>query len=402
MTDLLQATLRKKHDVIPPFLYSTLHCQSFIRQEDFRSEPSLFAVDESSRSSDADATVRTNAYPFNRTSFHSARGEAVEFEATKCEPSYVSFDNENLYGTPSPPTYIPGDYHDISLPDSPSVSMVTDEDTSPKQDPLASDFEKLPFSIESLIGDTIDDAAYGYLDSAPAQVVSHAPFVFQTVQPHRIDLQRQPFYDKEMFSQARSSQKNAISSAVYWCHVCARFCSSAASANDHRYTHASDGVKCELRTAIFKQHGYVTLHENTGFLDRIKCGLCQKIVCGRYFVKHVRVHNGHHCEKCSREFASKSRLRDHLNEHTGELPYACAECPRKLSSRIGLTQHVRSHKNFRSFECKFCEKLFNSKYACAVHERIHSGNNPYRCSFGNCERSFPQKVQLNLHMNSHM
>ena len=403
MRDLLQATSRKKYDVIPPFLYSTLDPQSFIRQEDFRSEPSLFAEDEDSTPSLVDSVETNSIRPSNRMTVQSTHDEGVENRAAPTEPSYYSFADQGLYRTPSPPTYVPGDYHDISLPDSPSASMVTENNTQP--DHMTSDTEKkLPFSIESLIGDAVHDTveASPYLDSAPAYVVSHVPSVFSTFPPKPSEYQKQPVYDREMFLQARSSHANAISSSVYWCHYCAKFCSSAASAMEHRYAHASSGVRCDLRTAIFKQHGYVTVHENTGFLDRIKCGLCQKIVCGRYFVKHVRVHNGHHCGMCSREFATKSRLRDHLHEHSGEVPYACSECPRRFSSRVQLAQHVRSHRNFRSFQCSVCEKRFNSKHACTVHERIHSGNNPYRCEVVNCTRSFPQKVQLNLHMNTHI
>ena len=427
MSDLLEATrTKKKYDGIPTYVRSTFSSQDFIRQEDFRSEPSLFTFDDhSSRSSFGDDITRfsesTTAYPSPDSV---SEVDLTDSNAPSSSPSYISYDSQRLYRTPSPPSYVAGDYHDISLPEALSVSSLIGSSPTPSPDPTAAS-NNLSFSIDSLLGDAIQDRDESF-DSAPASVISNASAFYPPTQPlvshastaqdlrnvsfgqysvpqHQFsDPQRQPVYSNEMFSEMKTSKTSAVSSTLFWCHVCARFCSSAGSAEKHNTMHALIGEKCSLKENIFRQNGYVTIHENTGFLDRVKCGLCDKVVCGRYFVKHVRVHNGHKCEMCSKEFSSKSRLIDHKNEHTGELPYVCAECPRRFGSRAGLSQHVRRHRNFRSFGCRFCEKRFSSKDSCAVHERLHTGNNPYKCVVLNCGRSFPQKVQLNHHMLTHM
>ena len=449
MSDILDATrTQKKYDGIPPYLRMTFNTNDFIGHDDFRSEPSLFANDDSSRSSLSDDASRFSESATTGTTSDSASDVDLTDSDVSSSPSYVSYSNQSLYRTPSPPSYVPGDYHDISLPEALSVSSLIGR--SPPPTPDATEASKsLSFSIDSLLGDASQSSDDSY-DSAPASVVSNVsafypptnsllddasqssddtydsapasvafyppaqPLVenqdsmyasvgqYPAPQQQFIDVQAQPVYSFGMFSEMKTSQMRAVSSTLFWCHVCARFCSSADSAEKHNTMHALVGEKCSLKENIFRQTGYVTLHENTGFLDRVKCGLCDKIVCGRYFVKHVRVHNGHKCEMCAREFSSKGRLIDHKNEHTGELPYACAECPRRFGSRAGLSQHVRRHKNFRSFGCRFCEKRFNTKGACAVHERIHTGNNPYKCDVLNCGRSFPQKVQLDNHILNHV
>ena len=439
MRDLLKATSSAKHDVIPSLTFSTHQCQNFIREEDFRSQPFLHAADDVCIPENVKGAVSFNNAEKPTSSLELSSLEStqrtLEVE-TQLSLSYVSYDNHNLYRSPSPspslPTYLPGDYHDISLHESPSGVVQTDQQSPSNQHVSTERALKLPFSIDALLGDVIDDAALTSLSSAPAHIVStndttwnmrvsapeerhsNTPNVHNTTSGYIsstpsqnvsnvISVQRQPFFHSDMFSQVMSSCKNAVPNAVFWCHVCARFCSSEDSAERHRYVHTREGVKCNLHSSLFRLHGCVTTHENTGFLGRIKCGLCSKIVCGQYFVKHVRVHNSHTCEICFKECSTKSQLRDHLNEHSGKMPYACAECHRKFGSRVGLTQHMRAHRNFRRFRCSYCEKGFSSKYACAVHERIHSGNNPYKCDTVTCGMSFPQKVQLNLHkMNTHM
>ncbi len=78
--------------------------------------------------------------------------------------------------------------------------------------------------------------------------------------------------------------------------------------------------------------------------------------------------------------------------------FQCAVCDRKFATKSSLTQQQKVPKEPRTFKCQFCSQKFNSKYACAVHERRHTGNNPYVCDVPGCKRSYPQKIQLKLHI----
>ena len=411
MRDLLQATSRKrKYDDIPQFVSTTYQWQSFIRDDDYRAESFMSASDDSCSSDSSEVTIVNEDDETSTTRFPSSHeySSTIDIHTPEKEPilppSYISYDDQSMYhDLTSSPTYIPGDYHDISLPDPTSTATETDHVSTINHNSVSDSSLKLPFSIDALLGDITSDANHFFRsNSDTAQIISHVPLSYSG-QMQYSQLQSQPYCHQELLSHAMSSRSTAVSAAIYWCHVCARFCSSSSSADSHRLIHTREGVKCDLLTATFKQHGYVTKHENTGFLGRIKCGLCGKTVCSQYFVKHVRVHNSHTCKICFMEFTTNSRLRDHLNIHSGEMPYACAECPRTFSSRIGRTQHMRNHRNFQKFRCSFCDKALSSRHGLTVHERIHSGNNPYVCEVVNCRISFPQKVQLDIHMrNTHL
>ncbi|XP_052778093.1 gastrula zinc finger protein XlCGF49.1-like [Mya arenaria] len=117
-------------------------------------------------------------------------------------------------------------------------------------------------------------------------------------------------------------------------------------------------------------------------------------------VPYRRLHDGHYCEVCHKEFSTSSRLRDHMSMHSESNPFTCSICNRKFTKRSSLTQHYRYHRDHRSFKCSFCSKCFNCNYACAVHERLHTGHNPFPCTVPGCEKAYPQKIQLKLHLCS--
>ncbi|KAH3702780.1 hypothetical protein DPMN_077807 [Dreissena polymorpha] len=187
---------------------------------------------------------------------------------------------------------------------------------------------------------------------------------------------------------------------VFWCHVCNAFCLDDIDAKNHHTLHCVKGDTCNLRKSLFAIHGCVSRHARL-HEEKIHCSLCDKAVSQCFFIKHQRLHDGHICDVCRKEFSTKSRLNDHMNVHLGAMSFSCTICDRKFSKRSSLTQHYRYHRDHRSFKCGYCSKKFNSKYACAVHERLHTGDNPFQCPVAGCDKSYPQKVQLKLHLCSH-
>jgi len=262
--------------------------------------------------------------------------------------------------------------------------------------------EHYPFSIAALIGESGSDVC-GNPDQ-PAQVYS--PFMDYGMRYKNFFSQMYEIGTNNPASEGvcEMSPIRAVSMLntrnIYWCHVCSTLCEDQKEADRHRICHRLRGDTCSLRRTFAKDHGYVTRHEMLDS-ERLMCGLCSKVVSTCFFHKHQRLHDGHVCQFCGQEFSTNSRLRDHVNVHTGSTPFACAICDRKFAKRSSLTQHQRYHRDHKSFMCRFCHKCFNSKYACAVHERLHTGENPFRCQFPGCTRAFPQKIQLKLHINSH-
>ncbi len=79
--------------------------------------------------------------------------------------------------------------------------------------------------------------------------------------------------------------------------------------------------------------------------------------CKFFFQRHdKRWHSGdketHKCLVCSKEFATRTSLRNHTSVHTGEKPY----------------------------QCPYCEKTFRLQCVLKKHKRTHTGEKPYLCS----------------------
>lgn len=272
-------------------------------------------------------------------------------------------------------------------PTSPQGSATKQEVTTPKR--------PHPFSIAALIGDHIDDHQCSSR-SMPAKITSLS-FPQYTSTPYKPLGDQQHCDQLSTISPIRSSN---VTGEAYWCHACNAMCLDHQDAAQHQLVHRLRGTRCSLKTAAFSLYGYVTCHKKIAD-DRLQCGVCEKVVSSCFFTKHQRLHDGHFCDVCGQEFSTNSRLQDHMNIHTGSMPFTCRICDRKFAKRASYTQHMRYHRDHKSYPCSYCQKSFNTKYACAVHERLHTGDNPFRCEVPGCKRSFPQKIQLQLHVASH-
>ena len=263
-----------------------------------------------------------------------------------------------------------------------------------------------PFSIDAILGSDSSkrcDADGG--ETEPAQVYSsYLAAISSSVYSQYAYSSLCGFYQQPMTrtpSKTVNSDTADKSKQLFWCHKCNAFCFNKSDAERHHQLHGYLGDTCSLKRLLFREHGYVTAHEQTGYLDRIECGLCKKVVANCFFMKHMSLHDGHVCDVCDHEFSTNSKLQDHMTIHSGLASFTCKLCDRKFSKRSSLTQHQRYHKEYKSYSCRFCAKSFNSKYTCTVHERIHTGENPFKCEKPGCNKGFPQKIQLRLHMATH-
>ena len=263
-----------------------------------------------------------------------------------------------------------------------------------------------PFSIDSILGtDSSESCDENIRDSEPALVYSSYMAAISGSVYSRFacvsmgGILQQPMTSTPSKKEAPESLLTAKD--LFWCHKCNSFCLDKLDAERHRQIHSYRGDTCSLKRLLFKEHGYVTTHGQTGYLDRIQCGLCEKVVANCFFIKHMNLHDGHICEVCDHEFATNSKLQDHMNIHSGRFSFSCKVCDRTFAKKSSLTQHMRYHREYKHFVCRFCSKSFNSKYTCTVHERIHTGETPFKCEKPGCDRGFPQKIQLKLHMATH-
>ena len=80
--------------------------------------------------------------------------------------------------------------------------------------------------------------------------------------------------------------------------------------------------------------------------------------------------------------------------------FQCDVCCKNLSTKSYLKIHKRNHTGEKPYGCEFCEKQFSQSSALKTHRRIHTGEKPYACEF--CERQFNQSNLLKIHkMKNH-
>nr|XP_018904908.1 PREDICTED: zinc finger protein OZF-like [Bemisia tabaci]XP_018904917.1 PREDICTED: zinc finger protein OZF-like [Bemisia tabaci] len=110
----------------------------------------------------------------------------------------------------------------------------------------------------------------------------------------------------------------------------------------------------------------------------------------------------HQCPKCSKRFSVSYYLKKHLRIHSGERPFACNLCPKRFGQKSTLINHqlcVHQIGEAKKFPCPYCERVFPMKDRLKLHIRVHTGEKPHKCCF--CKQRFARGSQVIQHMRKH-
>ncbi|XP_072387720.1 uncharacterized protein [Diabrotica undecimpunctata] len=166
---------------------------------------------------------------------------------------------------------------------------------------------------------------------------------------------------------------------LYSCDKCDYKTYSLAKLNNvHKYIHGdAKNFSCDVCKKAFKNSKQLRNHKLT---HKEKT---QKLV--------------HICSECSKKFSDKRQLRIHQDVvHKKLRPFLCNFCGYKGSSRSSLKMHVRQHTGEKPFSCNVCSYTTSDHNSLRRHNLRHTGQKPYKCSYCSyaCIQSSTYKTHL--------
>nr|XP_056706004.1 zinc finger protein 518A [Euleptes europaea] len=132
----------------------------------------------------------------------------------------------------------------------------------------------------------------------------------------------------------------------YPCEMCNFSANDFQSFNQHRRTHRSTLVKCEICN---DEHRYTLLDLTKHFTSRhcvnghFQCAKCRfSTLDVGTFVQHIHRHNEiqYKCDKCQHVSFSNEEFQKHVVSHTGTFPFSCQYCNYMASRKTYLLKHI--------------------------------------------------------------
>lgn len=116
--------------------------------------------------------------------------------------------------------------------------------------------------------------------------------------------------------------------------------------------HGNGQVPCNECKKVFRSSMLLKGHINKVH-NKVPCSMCGDMVSKGKLPFHMQQKHTpaserrHKCEYCGKGFCELSRLRDHINVHTGEKPHKCKFCNTGFASFGTKAAHERSHMGLK-------------------------------------------------------
>ncbi|XP_069939859.1 uncharacterized protein [Cherax quadricarinatus] len=156
--------------------------------------------------------------------------------------------------------------------------------------------------------------------------------------------------------------------------------------------------KCYSYTKLMNVHHKIHSDERPSLCDT--CGKCFK--SAKQLRNHKALHMKkspyqHQCEICLRPFSEKRMLHNHQESvHKKVKPFLCNYCGYSTASRSTLKMHMRQHTGEKPFACEKCKYCTSDHNSLRRHKMQHTGVRPYRCPY--CDYASIQSTTFKVHL----
>ncbi|KAM7350940.1 zinc finger protein 30C isoform 2-T2 [Cochliomyia hominivorax] len=193
-----------------------------------------------------------------------------------------------------------------------------------------------------------------------------------------------------------------------FCPVCNKALVSLAGYVKHVKKHEPPGgFLCRYCEARFCSEEDLKKHRESEHTT-IACRLCKDVTFTNEddYRVHIRdIHQGvdrelFTCEKCGATYKTIDPYRRHMDTECGRIkPFKCDKCPMAFVTKYNLKQHLENHSGELKFCCSYCGRNFKQKARLVEHERTHTGEKPYKCDV--CGKCFSHRESIVTHSSIH-
>ena len=161
-------------------------------------------------------------------------------------------------------------------------------------------------------------------------------------------------------------------------------------------------------TSKFKLDRHILIHSST---KQHGCPYCSKSFARKDHLKnHLKIHDPQkkmfECSECNKQYASSHSYRVHQSFHAAERgERSCQMCKKEFESKEALVTHIKYHLGAKTPKeneekkqtCPLCDKLFSTKKDVRRHLIVHTKKRDFLCQF--CPQRFGRRDHLVRHVN---
>jgi KRAB domain-containing zinc finger protein len=147
-------------------------------------------------------------------------------------------------------------------------------------------------------------------------------------------------------------QKSEKEKARHVCDICGKAVSNAETHWRNVHDDTDENLTCPQCGKRFQKSQKMSDHIRNVH-TKITCELCGMVMAAKQRKRHFQQHHMDEserkfkCDICGKGFMESSKLKDHINIHTGAKPHLCRFCGKGFANRGTQKMHERGHMGYK-------------------------------------------------------